>query len=78
MGAEVTLAGNGVEEDQIFFEGFGAGGDAAVGHEGHAGAIENQAVIAADLIHVHDRDAIFPGDVLQHVVAQRALVDGVG
>ena len=36
LAVDVAFAGCGVEEHQIFFEGFGLGCDAAVGHDGYA------------------------------------------
>ncbi len=77
-GADIAFAGDAVEEDQSSSKTFRAGGYAAVGHEGDARAVEDQAVVAADLIDVNDGDVMFARDGLQHVVTERALVDCVG
>ena len=43
LGVNVAFAGDGVEKNEVFFESFGLRGDVAVGGEGHAGAVENEA-----------------------------------
>src|SRR6202008_1522138 len=39
---------------------------------------KDEAVVAADLVDVNDRDVVFARDGLQHVVPQRTLVERVG
>jgi len=75
---DIAFAGDRVEEDEVFFEGFGLRGDVAVGGEGHAGAVEDERIVAADLVDVDDRPAVLLGDGAKHFDAQGALVDGVG
>ena len=50
VGVEVALAGDGVDEDQVFGERRGGGDDFAVGIHGEAAAVEDQRVVAADLV----------------------------
>ena len=75
---DFPFAGNGIEEHQVFFEGARLGRNFAVGSERHAGAIKDQAVIASNLVHVHDGAAMMHGDGAQHLKAQASFVDGVG
>ena len=75
---DVAFAGDGVEEDEVFLEGFGLRGDVPVGREGHAGAVEDERVVATHLVYVNDGTVMLLGDGAKHFDAQGALVDGVG
>src|SRR5258705_182446 len=73
----VAFSGDRVEEYEIFLKGFGLRGDVAVGRKGHAGAIEDQRIIPANLVDVDDRAVVLLGDGAEHFDAQRALINGV-
>ena len=73
---DVAFAGGGVEEDEVFFEGFGLGADFAGGGEGDARAIEDQGVVAADLVDVDDGTLVMEGGGTKHAQAEETLVDG--
>src|SRR5260370_42605643 len=51
LSVDLALPGHGIEENQIFLEGEGLRGDIALRREGHAGAVENKAIVAAHLLH---------------------------
>src|SRR5579863_879671 len=55
-----------------------AGDEIAVRVEGQAGAVENEAVIAANLIDVDDGDFVMAREGAQHVSAEIAFVEIVG
>src|ERR1700693_664212 len=74
---DFAFAGNGIEEHQVFLEGAGLRGNFTVSGERYAGAIKDQAVIAANLIHVDDGPVMMNGDRAQHLKAQAEFVDGV-
>ena len=73
----VQVAGEslGIEIDKIFFERPSLRDDVAFRIEHDAGAIEDQAVIAPDLIDQRDRNLVVACDGNQHVAAQFALAD---
>src|SRR5258708_38886626 len=75
---DVAFARDRVEQDNIFLEGFGLRCDMAVGGESHAGAVENERIVAADLVNVNDRAGMLLGDGAKNFYTQGALVDGVG
>src|SRR6516225_7077708 len=74
----VADPGDGIKEDEVFFEGFGLCGDSALGRESHAGTVEYQGVVSADLIYIHNGTFVMARDGSQHADAQVALVDGAG
>ena len=76
----VNFAGElvGVEVDQIFFEGLALGDDFAGIIQHEAGAVKDQAVIAADLVDHDDRHLVVTGDGGQHLAAEFALAHPKG
>ena len=74
----VTLPCRGVKEDEILFERQGLCSHMPVGRNRHARAVENQVVVAADLIDIDNWTPLFLGDGAQHLKAQISLVDGIG
>ena len=76
----VHVAGQslGIEIDEIFFAGAALGDDFAFCVQHQAGAVEDQAVISANLIHHHDRHFVLAGDVGQHVAPKFALANPEG
>ncbi len=74
---DFPFAGDGIEEHQVFFKRARLRGNFAFSGESHAGAIKDQAVIAADLIHVNDGTAMVDSDGAQHLKPQASFVDGV-
>ena len=74
--ADVAFAGDGVEEDEVFFKGLGLGGDFAAGGEGDAGAVEDERVVAADLVDIDDRALVVQSDGTEHAEAEEAFVYG--
>ena len=69
----VALQGLGIEADHVLFERLGLRDDLAVGAEREAGAVEDQAVVAANLVHHGDRHAVMLRDRRQHVLPKFAL-----
>ena len=63
----------GVEEDEIFGEGGGTGCDFAVGGEDDGGAVEDEGVVAADLVDHDDEGTVTASDGGEHVPAKVAL-----
>lgn len=51
---DIAFAGSGVKKHQILFEGSGLSADFAVGGEGGARTIEDEGIVAADLVDVDD------------------------
>src|SRR6185437_14574362 len=74
----VAGVGGGVENDEIFFERMRAGDEIAFGVEADAGTVENETVVAADLIDVDDGNFVMAREGAEHVGAEVALVEIVG
>ncbi len=72
------MCGIGVEinDQHIFFEAFGARQEAALGVEGATSAIEDQIVIAANLIDVGEGKAVAARHLPEHALAQFLLACG--
>ena len=62
-----------IEADHVFFERLGLRDDLPVGTEREARSVEHQAIVATNLVHHGNRNAIMPGDSRQHVLAKFAL-----
>ena len=62
-----------VEEDEIFGEGGGLGEQLAVGREDEGGAVEDELVVAADLVGHDDEGGVATGDGGEHLAAESAL-----
>src|SRR5207302_6495259 len=62
-----------IEKEQVFLKGARLRHYGAIGADDHAGAIKHQLIIAADLVHHHNRSLVFTRDGLQHLAAQLAL-----
>ena len=72
------VAAGEVREDQVLGEGDRGGDHLAGGIHGEAGAVEDQFVVAAHLIHVHDRQTEAAGHRGEDLAAQRPLTLVVG
>ncbi len=71
----IALIGAGVEENEIFFERFGAGDDFAVRGHGEACAIEDELIVSADHVDVDEREAEALGGGAEDVFAFVTLAD---
>src|SRR6266571_1716386 len=74
---EVAFAGERVEDDDVFFKRAGLRGDAAVGGERDARAVEYQGIVAAHLVHVNHGTTVRTRQRAQHLQTHMALFDGV-
>src|SRR5207248_10833237 len=73
---KVPMQGLGIKQHEILFKRFCLRQDDAIGTDHDARAIEDQAVIPADLITHHYRHAEVGSDGLQHLFADFSLVNG--
>src|SRR5579864_6072883 len=64
-----------IEIDQVFFKREPLRDYIAFTIEDQAGAIEDETVVAANLVDQNNGDFMLPGDAGQHVTAQFALAD---
>ena len=71
MGAAADVA-----HDDVVRERRTARADAAGGVDDEAPSVEDQVVVAADLVHVGERDAVLTGHRAQHLLAQALLAGG--
>ena len=62
-----------VEADEVFGEGCGLRDDAAVGAEGERGAVEDERVVAADLVAHGDDGVVALGEGAEHFAADGSL-----
>ena len=69
----VTLSGLGVVEDQVGLKGLGLRANTAVGGDDETRSIENELVVAADLVHHRNRNLKPAGDGLKHLETHLAL-----
>ena len=67
-----------VEEDYVFGEGGGLRDDFAFGVEDEGGAVEDEGVVAADLVDHDDEGIVAAGEGGEHVLAHLALAAPVG
>ena len=65
-----------IGNQQVFLEAFGAGEEPPLRVESRAAAVEDQVVVAAHLVHHHQRQAVFLGDVAEHLLAQHLFPHG--
>ena len=65
-----------IGNQQVFLEAFGTGEEPPLRVESRAAAVENQVVIAAHLVHHHQRQAVFLGGVGEHLLAQHLFPHG--
>ena len=72
---EIAREGFRLEADQVFFKGTTLRDDFSFGVENDAGSVEDQAVVAADLIHHRNRNLVLARDRGQHVAAHFAFAD---
>ncbi|TPW13631.1 MAG: hypothetical protein FD129_1237 [bacterium] len=73
------LAGLGkIDEDEILLERRADREERAVLGHGEAPSIEDQAVVAADQVHVDDRETMLHGDLAEHLLAQAPLPPRIG
>src|SRR5271165_212093 len=70
----VALEGLRIEADHVLFERLGLSDDLAIRSQRETRSVEDKAVIAADLVHHCDWDAVVFCDCRQHVTAQLSLV----
>ena len=77
LSVDFAGAGGGIEEDDVFFKKFGLRGDAAIGHDGEAAAVEDQRVVPSHLIDVDDRALVGARDGAEHVKTQIAFIEHV-
>src|SRR5882672_9095633 len=68
----------GVNQDKVYYKGTGLGGNSSVGQDYDASSVEDQTVIAADLIDVDHGPAVRLCECAQHVQTQGPLMDRVG
>ncbi len=73
LGMHVAGEFVGIEIDQVFFEGLRLGKDLTVRADDHAGSVENEAVVASDLVDHGDGDFLIARDGGEHIAAQFAL-----
>ena len=64
-----------IAEDDVAPEGAAARDDGASAIERAAPSIEYQVVVAAELVHVHERHAVLPGHAAQHLLSAPVLSD---
>ncbi len=73
---EIAFASSSVEQNEVLFKPFGLRSDFACSGEGGAGTIEDQRVVAADLIDVNDRAVVVDSCGTKHTKAKEAFFDG--
>src|SRR5271165_548768 len=64
-----------IKADHVFGKRSGLSEELAVGVKGKAGAVEDQAIVPADLIHHGDRHAVMPSNSGEHLAAKLTLAE---
>jgi hypothetical protein len=72
---KITGQSGGVEANQVFLERLRTGNDSPIGCDGETGAIEHQAVIAADLVHHGDGNLVVLRNRRKHLLTEFAFAD---